>query len=95
MPLSSAQLAALVEATRARQKAVRPEDPVLGKRLAWAGALAAMLLLAAPAVARADAVALWNDTLLNVIQQTSVLLTDGPPEVGREIARWIRRCTTP
>jgi hypothetical protein len=79
MMLSSAQLAARVESAR-------PEDPVLGKRLAWAGALAAMLLLAAPAVARADAVALWNDTLLNVIQQTSVLLTDGPPEVGREIA---------
>jgi hypothetical protein len=29
---------------------------------------------------------LWNGTLLSIIQQTSGLLTDGPPEVGREIA---------
>jgi hypothetical protein len=86
MPLSSAQLAALVEATRARQKAVRPENPVLGKRLTWAGALAAMLLLTAPSAARADSVMLWNDTLLGIIQQTSGLRTDGPPEVAREIA---------
>jgi hypothetical protein len=53
---------------------------------AWTGALAATLLLAAPWAARADAVMLWNDTLLSIIQQTSGLLTDGPPEVGRQIA---------
>jgi hypothetical protein len=29
---------------------------------------------------------LWNDTLLNIIPQTSGLLTSGPPEVAREIA---------
>jgi hypothetical protein len=52
----------------------------------WGAALAVALLLATPSAARADAVMLWNDTLLSVIQQTSGLLTSGPPEVAREIA---------
>ena len=46
----------------------------------------AALLLSMPSVARADAVMLWNNELLSIIQQTSPLLTDGPPEVAREIA---------
>jgi hypothetical protein len=69
------------------------EDRQLENRSAcattWISALAILMLLAAPSAARADAVMLWNDTLLSmdgVIQQTSGLLTSGPPEVAREIA---------
>jgi hypothetical protein len=66
------------------------EDWQLGNRFACAttctGALAVALLLAMPSAARADAVMLWNNTLLSIIPQTSGLLTSGPPEVAREIA---------
>lgn len=66
------------------------DDRQFGDRFAyattWTGALAAMLLLAAPSDARADAVMQWNNTLLSIIQQTSGLLASGPPEVAREIA---------
>jgi hypothetical protein len=44
------------------------------------------LLLSVPSAARADAVMLWNNTLLGIITETSGLLTSGPPEVAREIA---------
>ena len=46
----------------------------------------AALLLALPGRARADAVLMWNDSLLNIIRQTSAALVDGPPEVARQIA---------
>ncbi len=53
----------------------------------WIGTTLAVLPLSlASHAARADAVMLWNNELLSIIQQTSGLLTDGPPEVAREIA---------
>jgi hypothetical protein len=58
----------------------------IGKPALWAGAVSGVLLVAAPSASRADSVMAWNNTLLTVIQQTSALLTDGPPEVAREIA---------
>ena len=51
-----------------------------------AGIAAALLLPIASPTAHADAVMLWNDTLLSIAQQTSGLLTNGPPEIAREIA---------
>jgi hypothetical protein len=57
-----------------------------GRAALWAGAVGGALLLAAPSAGRADSVMLWNNTLLNEIRKTSGLLTDGPPEVAREIA---------
>jgi hypothetical protein len=48
--------------------------------------LASALLLAAPSLARADVLTVVNDALLNIIQNTSAPLLDGPPEVSREIA---------
>jgi hypothetical protein len=50
------------------------------------GALALLLACALPWAARADSVLLWNSTLLQIIQQTSAALIDGPPEVAREMA---------
>ena len=44
-----------------------------------AGIIAALLLPAASPAAHAGAVMLWNDTLLSIAQQTSGLLTNGPP----------------
>ena len=51
-----------------------------------AGIVAALLLPVASSAAHAGAVMLWNDTLLSIAQQTSGLLTNGPPEIAREIA---------
>ena len=51
-----------------------------------AGIIAALLLPVASPAAHAGAVMLWNDTLLSIAQQTSGLLTNGPPEIAREIA---------
>jgi hypothetical protein len=51
-----------------------------------AGIVAALLLPVASPSAHAETVILWNDTLLSIAQQTSGLLTDGPPEIAREIA---------
>ena len=51
-----------------------------------AGIVAALLLPVASPAAHAGAVMLWNDTLLSIAQQTSGLLTNGPPEIAREIA---------
>jgi len=48
--------------------------------------VAALLLPVASSAAHAGAVMLWNDTLLSIAQQTSGLLTNGPPEIAREIA---------
>ena len=45
-----------------------------------------MLLFALPVLALADVITDVNDALLNIIQNTSASLIDGPPEVAREIA---------
>ena len=50
------------------------------------GLLAVALLSALPRLARADVIGLVDDALLNIIQNTSASLIDGPPEVAREIA---------
>ncbi len=50
------------------------------------GLLACVLLFAAPGPARADVIADVDDALLNIIQNSSASLIDGPPEVAREIA---------
>jgi hypothetical protein len=55
-------------------------------RLAATVLLSCALLLAAPLLARADVISEVNDALLNIIQNTSASLIDGPPEVAREIA---------
>jgi hypothetical protein len=51
-------------------------------------ALAAAIAPAAlvPRSARADAIDLWNNTLVGAINSTSALLYSGPPEVAREMA---------
>jgi hypothetical protein len=51
-----------------------------------AGIVAALLLPVASPAAHAGAVMLWNDTLLSIARQTPGLLTNGPPEIAREIA---------
>jgi len=51
-----------------------------------AAGLLAGVLLAAPVLARADVITDVDDALLNIIQNTSASLIDGPPEVAREIA---------
>jgi hypothetical protein len=51
-----------------------------------AGLLASALLVAGPTLARADVITEVNDALLNIFQNTSASLIDGPPEVAREIA---------
>jgi len=56
------------------------------RRATVAGTVLAMGLLALPTPGRADAVLAWNAELLTIIQQTSSLLVDGPPEVAREMA---------
>ena len=66
------------------RKAV-PSSARLWPRGVWVAGLAAVAL-AAPSVARADAVLTWNNELLHAIRQTSALLTGSPPEVAREIA---------
>jgi len=48
--------------------------------------LACVLLFASPVLALADVITDVNDALLNIIQNTSASLIDGPPEVAREIA---------
>ena len=50
------------------------------------GALAGALAVAALESAQADVITSVNDALLNIIQNTSASLIDGPPEVAREIA---------
>ena len=51
-----------------------------------AGIVAALLLPVASPAAHAGVVMLWNDALLSIAQQTSGLLTNGPPEIAWEIA---------
>ena len=55
-------------------------------RLLATGALAGTLAVAALESAQADVITSVNDALLNIIQNTSASLIDGPPEVAREIA---------
>jgi hypothetical protein len=53
----------------------------------WIGADVVILpLLVASRAAHADAVMLWNNELLSIVEQTSGLPTNGPPEIAREIA---------
>jgi hypothetical protein len=55
-------------------------------RFEAAGLFACLLLVAAPRQALADVISEVNDALLNIIQNTSISLIDGPPEVAREIS---------
>jgi hypothetical protein len=55
-------------------------------QIVLAGLALAAGVIALPTASRADAVLDWNDELLTVIQQTSSLLVDGPPEVAREMS---------
>lgn len=54
--------------------------------LAAAVLLYGTVMFAAPRLARADVISEVNDALLNIVQNTSASLIDGPPEVAREIA---------
>ena len=60
--------------------------PHKAHRVAAALLLAGGFLLMAPGLARADVITDVNDALLNIFQNTSASLIDGPPEVAREIA---------
>ena len=57
-----------------------------GSQFPWRNAVLAAGLLAWPATGRADVITDVNNALLNIIQNTSAALVDGPPEVAREIA---------
>jgi hypothetical protein len=46
----------------------------------------ACLLVAATSAARASAVLTWNNEMLQYFRETSALLVNGPPEIGREMA---------
>jgi hypothetical protein len=50
------------------------------------GVLAIALLFAVPRLARADVIGLVDDALINIFQNTSLSLIDGPPEIAREMA---------
>jgi hypothetical protein len=70
---------------RRRQIFNRTRSWLLGLVIPLCGAVG-LAVLAPIAVARADVITDVNNQLLNIIQNTSAPLIDGPPEVAREIA---------
>ena len=56
-------------------------------RMLWAAVAVVLPLLAGHGGARADdAVMMWNDDMVTAAIDTSILLTDGPPEIANQMA---------